>query len=164
MEKLRIVIVVMLAAALSACKPTPKEAGAFNNDLMAQQKAVVVKYDQLLETFDTYVSEKMDAALVVLMDQVAESQANVQELTPIVGGENLKQEVLNYISVFEDVTNNDLDYLVRLYKLPENEFTAEVRLQWETRYKDVDTRIKEASARLKEAQKEYANYFNLDIK
>jgi hypothetical protein len=163
MKKIQFVIVALLLAVLSSCKPTPKEAGEFNDSLMEQQKAVVIMYDKLLETFDTYVPAKMDEAYIALADQLTKSRANVQDIIPIEGGEPLKQEVLNYLSVIEDATSNDLEYLVRVYKLPEPEFTSEVRLQWDARYKDVDTRIKDAAKQLKAVQAVFAENFNLKI-
>ena len=155
-------LLLAVLMALSACKPTPKEAGDFNNQLMEQQKAVVLKYDELLETFDTYVPAKMDAALIALTEQIAVSRRNVNNIVMIEGGETLHQEVLNYIDVY-DAAGGDFEYLVRLYKVPENEFTPEIRIQWDARYKDVDTRIKEAAKHLKEVQAAFANDFNLVI-
>ncbi|MCR5454414.1 MAG: hypothetical protein K6F33_05450 [Bacteroidales bacterium] len=163
MKKILLASVAVLFVVLSACKPTPKEAGNFNDMLMAQQKALVIKYDKLLETFDTYVPAKMDEAYLALMEQVERSKTNVAAIPSIEGGEQLKQEVLNYISVIDDVTINDIEYLVRVYKLPENEFSSEVRLQWDARYKDVDARIKDAATHLKEVQAGFAQDFNLVI-
>ncbi|MBR4324034.1 MAG: hypothetical protein IKP73_00750 [Bacteroidales bacterium] len=160
---LTVALLLTVFAAIMSCKPTPKVAGDFNDQLMREQKAVVLKYDELLETFDTYVAAKMDAALIALSSQIESSKDNVNSIITIDGGDALKDEVLNYLSVFENVTADDLEYLVRLYKVPENEFTPEIRIQWDTRYKDVDTRIKDASARLKEVQAAFAENFNLQI-
>lgn len=150
-------------ALLSACKPTPKEAGRFNDLLMEQQRAVVVSYDRLLETFDTYVPKKMDGAFAALVEQLAASRAVVEGVVPVSGGEALKDEVLRYFAVMEDAADNDIEYLVRVYKLPENEFTAEVRQQWDSKYKDVDRRIKEAAACLRGVQSRFAEDYRLVI-
>jgi hypothetical protein len=155
---------LIMAMTLWSCRPTSKQAGAFNDRLMEQQKAVVLKYDKLLETFDTYVPEKMDAALLALSSQIADSKDEVSRVETMEGGENLKNEVLNYLSVLDNAASTDFEHLVRLYKMPENEFTPKIRIEWETRYKEVDSRIKEAAARLKEVQAAYAEDFNLKIK
>jgi len=163
MMKVQFMMMALLLMALASCGPTPKEAGAYNDKLMAQQKAVVLKYDKMLETFDTYVPAKMDAALLSLMEQLDVSKNIVRDIEPVAGGEALKEEVLRYISVFEDAASDDFDYLIRLYKVPENEFTAEVRIQWDSRYKEVDTKLKDAAAHLKAVQQAFAENFNLTI-
>ncbi|MBO7462980.1 MAG: hypothetical protein J6T96_10340 [Bacteroidales bacterium] len=155
-------LLLIMAAMLSACGPTSKEAGMYNDMLMEQQKAVVIKYDELLESFDTYVPEKMDAALMALTNQIDDSRTQVNQITAIVGGENLKNEVLEYLTVLNAATT-DFEYLVRLYKKPENEFKPEDRIDWEARYKDVDSRIKEAATKLKDVQHTFAETFNLQI-
>ena len=155
---------LIMAMTLWSCRPTSKQAGAFNDRLMEQQKAVVLKYDELLETFDTYVPEKMDAALLALTTQIDESKAEVNKIETMPGGELLKAEVLNYLSVLDNAAATDFEYLVRLYKMPENEFTPEVRISWDTRYKDTDTRIKDAANQLKAVQATFAEDFNLKIK
>ena len=155
---------MIMAMTLISCRPTSKQAGEFNDKLMAQQKAVVLKYDALLETFDKYVPEKMDAALLALSSQIADSKDEINRVETIEGGENLKNEVLNYLSVLDNAATSDFEYLVRLYKVPENEFTPEVRIDWEARYKEADTRIKEAAKQLKQVQASFAETFNLVIK
>ena len=154
---------LMMATMLFSCKPTSKQAGAFNDRLMEQQKAVVLKYDELLETFDTYVPEKMDAALLALNTQIDISKDEVNKVETLPGGELLKAEVLNYLTVLSDAAATDFEYLVRLYKMPENEFTPEVRISWDTRYKETDTRIKDAASQLKAVQAAFAEDFNLKI-
>lgn len=154
---------LIIATILMSCKPTPKQAGEFNDQLMAQQKAAVLKYDALLETFDTYVPEKMDAALVALSTQIEDSRSEVNQLQMIEGGEALKNEVLNYLSVLDNAAATDFEKLVRLYKVPENEFTPEIRIEWERIYKEADSRIKEAAKQLKNVQADFAQYFNLRI-
>ena len=155
---------MIMAMTIISCRPTSKQAGDFNDRLMAQQKAVVLKYDALLETFDKYVPEKMDAALLALSSQIADSKDEINRVETIEGGENLKNEVLNYLSVLDNAASTDFEHLVRLYKMPENEFTPKVRIEWENRYKEADTRIKDAATRLKEVQAAYAEAFNLVIK
>ena len=155
---------LIMAMTIISCRPTSRQAGTFNDGLMEQQKAVVLKYDELLETFDTYVPEKMDAALLAFTTQIEESRNEINRIEVIEGCENLKNEVLNYLSVRDNAATSDFEYLVRLYKVPENEFTPEIRIDWEARYKEVDSRIKEAAKRLKEVQAAFAQDFNLVIK
>jgi len=155
---------LIMAMTIISCRPISRQAGTFNDGLMEQQKAVVLKYDELLETFDTYVPEKMDAALLAFTTQIEESRNEINRIEVIEGGENLKNEVLNYLSVLDNAATSDFEYLVRLYKVPENEFTPEIRIDWEARYKEVDSRIKEAAKRLKEVQAAFAQDFNLVIK
>jgi hypothetical protein len=158
-----IYIPALLLTLLISCKPSPKEAAAFNDRIMSEQKKVVMAYDGLLETYDSYVPRKMDSALIDFENQALESIDNVRAVVPVIEGEALKNAVLEYLEIYKSVAQNEAEELVRLYKVPENEFTPEIRIQWDARYKDVDTRIKEAAKHLKEVQAAFANDFNLVI-
>lgn len=162
MKKLIYIFVIALLA-LASCKPSPKTAADYNDKIMSEQKKVVQKYDELLETYDTYVASKMDNALLEFESQVDESIAKIQEVEPISGGETLKNSVLEYLDVYKNVAKNDAQELVRMYKVPENEFTGEMRVQWDTKYKEVDTRLKAADKKLLAIQSAFAQDFNLKL-
>lgn len=159
----RISAIVAMGALLSSCQPTPKEAANYNDHLMEQQKAVVIKYDELLETYDTYVPQKMDDALFAFQSQVENSVYTVRNSVELSGGSSLKEALLNYLEVYQTIANEDAPELVRLYKIPENEFTPEMKAIWDGKYKAIDQRIKDAALLLKDEQESFAKKFNLKI-
>lgn len=159
----RIMPFAAAAVLLSSCGTTPKEAASFNDKLMLEQKNVVMKYDALLETYDTYVPAKMDDALLEFQSQVESAIYQVKNIDPVSGGSALHETMLNYLETYHTVAVDDAVELVRLYKVPENEFTSEMRSQWDLKYKDVDSRLKSADAALKARQEEFAKNFGLRI-
>ena len=163
MKSVKFIVVAMVIAVLVSCRPTAQEAAVYNDSLMEQQKALIIKYDGLLKTFDTYVPSKMDSALFALKDQIEWSKVEIENIVPISGGEDLKQELLNYVDFFGNIANDDFEFLVRVYKARENELSPEMRIQWEAKYKEIDTKIKEAHKHLKEVQSVFANNYNLNI-
>jgi len=163
MKRLVVIISAIGAIYLSSCKPSPKQAALYNDMIMAEQKKVVIAYDGLLSTFDTYVARKMDSALIEFQSQTLEAIDNIKNITPIPEGETLKMAVLDYLSTYKDVAENQADELVRIYKIPENEFTPEVRVRWDSKYKELDATIKNADKKLKEVQKDFADNFHLTL-
>jgi hypothetical protein len=163
MKKIKFIVAAMIMAALVSCKPSPQEAANYNDSLMQQQKALIIKYDELLKTFDTCIPSKMDAALFDLKDQIEWSKVEIENIVPINGGEDLRQELLNYVDFFGNIANDEFEFLVRVYKARENELSPEMRIQWAAKYKEIDTKIKDANKHLKEVQSVFANNYNLNI-
>jgi hypothetical protein len=162
MKKLTYILAIF-AVVLSSCKPSQQEAADFNDKIMSEQKKVVTKYDELLETYDTYVAKKMDDALLEFESQIQASIFEVKNIPDIVGGEELKEAVLDYFEVYQSVAKDEAPELVRLYKVPENEFSGEMRVQWDSKYKEVDTKLKEADKKLQAVQNSFAENFHLKL-
>ena len=156
-------LLALVMTVFSACKPSPQTAADYNDCLMSEQKKVVVKYDELLETYDTYIPKKMDDALLNFEIQVDNSIAAITETEAILEGEKLKAAVLEYLEVYRSIAEEEAQELVRLYKVPENEFSPEMRVAWDSKYKAVDTKLKAADKKLQEVQKEFAENFNLQL-
>lgn len=154
---------IFFAAMLVSCKPSPKEAAAFNDQIMSEQKKVVMAYDGLLETYDNYVARKMDSALIEFESQTVESIQKIKSTVPVREGEELKAAVLEYLEIYKSVAENESEELVRLYKVPENEFSPEIRALWDKKYKEVDTKLKNADKKLQEAQAKFAENFHLKL-
>ncbi|MBQ3656126.1 MAG: hypothetical protein II956_04660 [Bacteroidales bacterium] len=163
MKRVVLYISALFLTMLSSCKPSPKEAAAFNDRVMSEQKKVVMAYDGLLETYDTYIARKMDSALLVFTSQTNKAIENVTDITPVKDGEILKVAVLEYLNVYKSVAENEADELVRLYKVPENEFTPELKAKWDLMYKDADTKLKEADKKLQAVQAVFAENFHLKL-
>jgi len=157
-------IVLAAAMMLSACKvTTPKKAAEYNDNVMRHQRELVVKYDKMLESFDTYVGSKMDAAYDELLSEVAYTKYEVGQMETPDGCEGLRDAVLEYAESYDVFIKESLPRLIYIYKLPENQFTPEVRMEWENTYKDMDSKLKEAGKKLAQAQQQYANDFKLKI-
>jgi len=162
MKRFNFVFILALTLFFS-CKPSPKDAAVFNDRLMSEQKKVIIKYDELLETYDTYVAKKMDAALLEFQEQVDNSIATIKTIPAIKEGENLKDAILEYLAVYKGVAEDESQELVRLYKVPENEFSPEMRVTWDSKYKAVDTKLKEADKKLQAVQASFAENYHLHL-
>lgn len=159
-----LIIMAALAAIMEACSlTTPKQAASYNDLLMQQQKMIVEKYDLVLESFDTYVGSKMDAALLDLEAQIAESQNSISQIDAPSGCEALRDAVLDYIAEMQGFASDAMPRMISIYKRLENEFTPDAKMEWDSTYKDMDKRLKEAGNRLREAQKEFAKKYELTV-
>ncbi len=152
------------ALILSACAyTTPKKAAQYNDMVMQHQREIVVKYDKMLESFDSYVGSKMDAAYEELNGQVAYTKYELGNMETPSGCEDLRDAVIRYSETYDEFLSEALPKLIAIYKRPENEFTPEMRLEWESTYKDMDSKLKEAGKVLSNAQANFAKEFNLKV-
>ncbi len=152
------------ALMLSACSTTtPKRAAQYNDIVMTQQKELVIKYDKMLESFDTYVGSKMDAAYNDLISQLQYTKHELKAIETPDGCEELRDAVLDYASTYDVFVEESLPMLISIYKRPENEFTPDLRIEWENTYKDMDSKLKEAGKKLNQAQEKFANDFKLKV-
>ena len=163
MKKLVKSLFAIALCALCACGPTKQDAANFNNALMAEQKAVLEKYDAFKESFDTYLPEKMDNSKAELIAQLKKSQQIVENTDAIAGGENLKQATADYIATCLDVATQEGVELVRIYKVPENEFTEQLRDEFDGIMRNAETKVLEAHKKLNDAQEDFANKNGLKL-
>ncbi len=151
----------MIAASCS--HTTPKQAAEYSDMLIGHQKAIVIQYDSLLESFDTYVGKKMEHASLALSQEIDNAKFRIGNIDPVPGGEDFQKAMLSYIATYEDISLNSIPDLVTIYSLPQNEFSAELKVKWDDIYKDMDKKLKNADKLLQEAQEQFANDFKLKI-
>lgn len=156
-------LMAVLLFSVAACGPSREEAAAFNDSIINEQKAVIETYDALLESYDTYEGEKMDAALENFTAQIKRSLTAVNNISSISGGDKLKQAAGDCFAVYLSVAENEAPEMVRLYKVPEGDFTTDMRVQWDGIYKSVDTKLKDADKKFIEVQTKFADDFKLTL-
>lgn len=155
---------LLLALCLAACVgTTPKQAAEYNDMLIKHQKNIIIKYDSLLESFDTYVARKMERSMISLMQELDNAKYHITNCEPVKGGEDFRLALLNYIDTYMEVSRNEIPVLIEIYSLPQNEFTPENKSKWDNTYMEMDSKLKTAYKALKEAQEKYAGKFNLKI-
>lgn len=155
---------MLLAILINSCdSTTPKQAADYNDLVMAEQKKVVMKYDLLLKSFDTFVLKNMETAHNDFTNQIDSSIDKIKYYKNPSGTDDLKEAVLAYINTYKKVNDESIWQLINIYKMPQNEFTLDDKMTWDNTYKQIDTELKTADKQLKEAQADYAKAFNLKI-
>ncbi len=149
--------------AISCNHTTPRQAAEYSDMLISHQKAIIIQYDSLLESFDTYVGKKMEHASLALSQEIDNAKFRISNIEPVKGGEEFQQAMLSFIATYEDISQNSIPDLVTIYSLPQNEFSSELKVKWDNIYKDMDNKLKNADKLLMEAQEKYANSFKLKI-
>lgn len=157
-------LVLLFALILNSCGPSREQAADFSNSLILQQKQVVEKYDELVKSYDTYNSEKMDSQLVTFLNQLSESENIVKNSNGFDGADDLKNAFLDYIATNRSVAENEVRELIRIYKIPEEEFTTAHHNQWNDIFKVADNKIKTAEKKFIDAQKVFAEKFQLSLR
>ncbi len=154
-------LALIVSAIIVSCGPSREDAANFNNMLIAQQKQVVNQYDELVKTYDTYNAEKMDNQLVAFLTQLSKAEEEVKAMPNFDGADQLKKAFLDYIEQNRSVAENEVRELIRIYKIPEEEFTTELHNSWNDTYTKGDNKIKTAESKFMAAQKAFAEKFQL---
>ena len=159
----KLLLILSAALFLVSCGPSRREAADYNDRVIELQRLVIASYDALLETYDNYVPSQMDKALHAFEDQIDNSQNALNAIPVIAGGEGLKAALSEYFDTYRSLAQNESRDLVRLYKVPENEFTSDIRVQWDAIYKVCDDKAKSADKKLRAAQQDFADSFGLTL-
>jgi len=155
-------LVFMLILTIS-CGPNRDEAAEYNNNLLKHQKQIAEKVEALMIAFENYIPQEMDAAHTNLLKQINESVESVTSATELKGSEEFKKATLDLFNTYLSVAESEYREMIRIYKIPENEFTQDARNQWDELYKVSDDKIEKSLQNLVQVQKEFAEKYNLTI-
>lgn len=154
----------MCAVFCVSCSYTSRsDAAEYNDQIVKYQYLVVQSYDKLLVSFENYNPQLMDKALDDLLAQISSSRQAVSNLKDITDGSDLKNAAIEYFDIYEQVINSQAKELIRLYKFPEEEFTPQMRVQWDGIYRSVDQQLKEADKKIMAAQMIFASNYKLTL-
>ncbi len=110
---------------LAACKPTPEEGIKYNDEIIAEQVAVMGAVDGLDEAITTYEGNKMDAAYAALNDQLDISVKKVESLKNFDGKHDFKDVTIKYFNAVREGMKVEMKPIIRLSKKPIEDFTDE---------------------------------------
>jgi hypothetical protein len=110
---------------LAACKPTPEEGIKYNDEIIAEQVAVMGAVDGLDEAITTYEGPKMDAAYAALNDQLDISIKKVEALKDFDGKHDFKDVTIKYFNAVREGMKVEMQPIIALSKKPIDSFTDE---------------------------------------
>lgn len=164
MKKLKfITISFLLILLLSQCGPTKQDAINYNETIITDQKAVINAINNLENAFGTYDTIKIEKALQNAKQQLASAKSSLQKT----GGFNEKNEfydaIMTLYNLFEKQLNKEYAEQLKIYKLPEEEYTKEK----EDRFNELSIILNKdydiVSAKVHTAQQNFVNNWGLEL-
>ncbi len=74
-----------------------------------------------------------------------------------------KNEALILFENYKSILENEHKEMVRLYALPDEDFTQQHSAEWDKQAEAADTKTHKAIDKFKLAQQEFANKYNLEL-
>ncbi len=109
---------LILSVGLFSCKPTAKEALAYNDKITVENNKIFKKYDKLIESYNEYKPKEMDKAYSDVKNQISKSLNVVKKLDNFAGDSTFKHGAVVLFSSYLSVIDNEHKRIIELLKLP----------------------------------------------
>lgn len=147
-----------------SCKPTPEEGIKYNDDIIAEQVAVMKKIDGLDESINTYDGTKMDAAYAALNDQLDISIKKIQDMKDFDGKHDFKDVTIKYFNTVREGMLAEMKPIIAISKKPSDDFTDEDQSQINQLFdKNID-RVQKVDDEFAAIQEKFAKEYKFTIK
>ena len=162
---LRNLIIIAASMAVSSCGNHSKLSPlAYNDSLATQQVKVVEAADNLQEVLDTYVKENMETVYGRLRGQINLSKAKTEGFGDFNGNQIFKNATLEFIGVYQDLTNKEYKEALTLMSKPDSLFSKTDEARVELLYKEIDKKTADATEKYRQAQDAFAKENNIKFK
>jgi hypothetical protein len=164
MKKLLLFIPVLLIIFFVSCKPSVKEALAYNDTIVYYHEEIDKKVAYLSDTYGNYVPSEMDSAYKVAERTTQIGIHFISSLKDFHGDDSYRKATLELFQTYKSVLDVEHVRIIELLKLPTNEFQQpqidELDKLKETARNKIDTKIDEVA----KVQEEFAKKFNYQFK
>lgn len=148
----RPLVVAAAAFFLCGCGVSPEVRRVNDREaLMAICRDVDSVYLVLSQSFDSYNAGVMDSALAGFNSCLASVSSRVGSLEVSDGCRDLYAAVAEKVRVFSEIGAVDSREQVRIYKIPDSDFTDELRAEWDRISAAVRGKVSKANARVSAA-------------
>ncbi len=163
MKKTILLSASLIVLFLASCKPTKEDALKYNNDIIKEQKAVMLEVNNLDKAIYTYDGAKMDEAYTKLDAQLKKSIGVVSGMSDLGGKSDFKNATIAYFKAIQDGMVAEMKPIMNHYRKPVTETTEEDDKNAESLFdKNID-RVSKADDLFYKAQKAQATEYGYQI-
>lgn len=148
---IRIAALLMVVAAACGCSSSELKTQNDTTTLSAINRNVDSVYNALKQSYETFQPAEMDRALDGFNKYLAEASLKLSEIKVEKDCQQLHDAVSSKVGVMLSVASNEAKEQVRIYKIPDSDFTAELRQQWDDISATVDKKVSAANAKVNQA-------------
>lgn len=151
-KTLKIIAVAMLATATIGCGGRSEEQmKADAASLMAVNHNVDSVYNQLKQSYETFQAAEMDRALEGFNKYLVEATSTLSGMNVGPECQQLHQLLTQKVGTMLSIASNEAKEQVRIYKIPDSDFTDELRQQWDNISAAADKKVSEANTKVNQA-------------
>lgn len=148
-----ILTAAMLMAGVVSCntQQSEEQVKATTTSLMSINKGMDSVFNQLKQSYETFQPIEMDRALegmIVYIEKAADSLRSMK-----IEGEckELSDALIEKAGTMRKIASSEAREQVRIYKIPDSDFTDELRTQWDAISTNVDKKMADANAKISAA-------------
>jgi predicted metal-binding transcription factor (methanogenesis marker protein 9) len=159
---------LLFVGVFSACKQeSPAE---YNDKIIAKQRLIVEKIDDLKKAIDDYnilpedvAFAKMDEAYNIAVFEIDSAIAFLNTVEPFKDDASLKNAAIVLFTAYQDVVQHEYKQMIELYKLPDDKFKEEDAKTLDNLKQTSIDKLNQAFDNFVKVQKEFAEKNNLSI-
>lgn len=164
---LKILLICLPVIFLAACHSESKSNGAhtYFSKVIAQTDRVVAVFNDFIQRSTYNEIDSMKTSNVLLEKTAKLSIDSISGLEDHKGSSKLKEEAIAYIKSMQDINNNEFKEFIRLYSIPEDQFTDAENVKIDSVSNSLDAKMTALSNRYLKAQTAFAkeNDIKLDF-
>lgn len=156
-KRLAQIALAAVSACAISCSPSAEKVKSTLEVQMAVNKGVDSVYRILNNSYETYHATTMDAALENFSMYLDSSKVILESIKTVGQSDKLTDAIESKIAVMKSIAVNESVEMVRIYKIPENEFNDELRSKWDAIAKGVEQKVKESNKKVDDTYNEIVN-------
>ena len=157
------IMIALFVGILSSCGPTRDQAVDYNDKIINEQIAIFEKMEQLIDTYENYQPDLMDAAYEKTLTQINQSIKNIEALPEFDGSTTFRDAGVTLFKLYKSVLENEHKQIIKLLKLPDSQYgDAEVK-QTGDLSDAADEKINQGISNLDLIQSEFAMKYDFEI-
>lgn len=148
----KIIIAAMLATATIGCGGRSEEqTKASAASLMAVNSGIDSVYNQLQQSYETFSATEMDRALEGFNNYLLQATKTIQDTKVGDDCKPLQDAISSKIGTMYSIASNEAKEQVRIYKIPDSDFTDDLRHQWDAISATVAKKVSDANSKVNQA-------------
>lgn len=149
---------------LAACGPTKEDAIDYNDAIIAEQKAILEKENQLINTIANNQQDQIKKVHKELIDQIDNSIKTIKELKGHSQFDNFKKATVDLFETYKSVVKNEYSKVIEIAMLPDEEYTQEADDEIMEVSGQIDSKLEKALNDFGAAQEEFAKELGFQLR
>jgi len=159
-----LIISAIFAVTLFACGPTTEQAIDYNDAIIAEQKLVLNKENQLINIIANNQQDQINSMHKELLDQIDNSIRTVNELKGHSKFNGFRDATLALFKVYKEVVEGEYAEVIKIAQLPDEEYTKEADDKIMEVSGQIDSKLEKALNDFGDAQEKFAEELDFQLK
>jgi hypothetical protein len=156
-----LILFITIGVYLVSCGVSPRKAADYNDDILQLHKLVEQEIIAVNNSINEGQIANMDSALSKARKALDNAAVSLQQIGGFNNDTLFFHAVSRHFSLISQLFHEDYPKLIRLYCLPEKDYTEKQERQMKVSVQHIDEKIKKSVNALVDAQKQFAEKYNL---